>query len=95
MDENLYTKRHKLRWRWDGENGEHITFQHPRTGSINVLNPIGATVFHLSDGNHTIKAIIDQILDEFDAPNREVVAKDVYDFIDFLKQAGVVMLLEG
>lgn len=95
MNENLYPKRQKMRWRWDGENGEHITFLHPATGSINVLNPIGATIFNLSDGSCTIKDIIDKIMAEFEAPSREVVANDVYNFIDFMTKTNIIMLLEG
>lgn len=95
MNENLYPKRHNTRWRWDGQDGEHLTFQHPKTGSINVLNPIGAMIFNLSDGNHAIKDVIDKIMEEYETPSRDVVANEVYGFVDFMAKSKVVMLLEG
>lgn len=94
MNENLYPKRRNIRWRWDGQEGEHVTFQHPQTGAINVFNPIGAMIFHLSDGNHTVESIIEKIVSEFDAPSRDVVANEVCSFVDFMTESNIVMLLQ-
>jgi len=94
MNESVYPKRFNIRWRWDGEDGEHITFQHPRSNAINVLNPIGALVFYLSDGNHSVKDIIEHVMEVYDAPSREVVANDVYNFVDYMARTGITMLLE-
>jgi hypothetical protein len=93
MDELAYPRKKKVRWRWDGESGEHITFLNPKTGTINVLNPLAATIFNLSDGKHTVRQIVDDIVEQFQAPSAEQVRSDVETFLDFMVKQELVTLL--
>lgn len=94
MDENLYPKRMKIRWRWDGDDGDFITYQNPATGAISILNPVGAAIFARSDGARTVGQIVDEVMTEFDAPDRDRVKGDTFEFLTFLSQIGAVKLLE-
>ncbi|QNU67065.1 PqqD family protein [Ruminiclostridium herbifermentans] len=94
MNQDLYPKKKNIRWRWDGPEGEHITFLNPASGSICVFNPIAAMIFHMSDGTNTIKDIIDKIVEVYSAPSVELVREDVYSFLDFMIKSGVIMMLD-
>ena len=39
----------------------------PRSGMVNVLNEVGARMWELADGSRTAAAIIDRLIEEFDA----------------------------
>jgi hypothetical protein len=95
MDENLYPKRLRVRWRWDGDDGDFITYQNPATGAISILNPLAAAIFSRCDGRSSIGAIVDQILAEFDAPSRERVLHDAVEFLGFLSNINAIALLDG
>lgn len=95
MDNSVYPKLKKLRWRWDGEAGEHITFLNPANGAINVLNPIAASIFSLSDGQHSVEQIVDSLMETFSAPSREQVRNDVQNFLDFMGKQRLILLLDG
>jgi hypothetical protein len=95
MNEDLYPKRMRVRWRWDGDDGDFITYQNPATGAISILNPLAAAIFARCDGKNTIGAIADQILAEFDAPSRDRVLQDAVEFLGFLSNIKAIALLDG
>ncbi|WP_286907896.1 PqqD family protein [Clostridium sp. UBA1652] len=92
MNDEMHPVRENIRWRWDGETGEYITYLNRNSGAISIMNPAGALVFSLSDGTKTVAEIIDYILEEFRAPDREIVAKDVRDFLDYMEKTGAVRM---
>jgi len=61
---------------------------------INVLNEVGARIFELSDGNHTISHIVQTINDEYDV-SPEQAEQDVLEFIHRLVKQQVLVLAEG
>ena len=91
----IFPKVMDIRWRYDGEDNQYITYLNPKTNSISILNTVGATIFTLSDGNHSIEEIIDEIYKEFEVPSREIVKGDVEDFLDFMSKDGMIKLLEN
>ena len=91
----IFPKVMDIRWRYDGEDNQYITYLNPKTNSISILNPVGATIFTLSDGNHSIEEIIDEIYKEFEVPSREIVKGDVEDFLYFMSKDGMIKLLEN
>lgn len=95
MDEDLFPKRMRVRWRWDGDDGDFITYQNPATGAISILNPLAAAIFARCDGKNSVGAIADQILVEFDAPSRERVLQDAVEFLGFLANIKAIVMLDG
>lgn len=61
---------------------------------INVLNEVGARIFELSDGSHTISNIVQTINDEYDV-SPEQAEQDVLEFIHKLVKQQVLILAEG
>lgn len=90
---NQYPKKVKLRWRWDGENNDYITYQNPQTGAICILNPVGASIFNYSDGSITVDEIITKMMEEYDVPSRDYLKNDVTSFITEFSKMGIIMLL--
>ena len=95
VNESLYPKRLKIRWRWDGDAGDFITYQNPATGAISILNPVAAAIFAKSTGERSAGQIADEIMQEFDAPDRGRVLADTMEFLQFLCEIGAVRMLEG
>lgn len=61
---------------------------------INVLNEVGARIFELSDGSHTISDIVQTINNEYDV-SPEQAEQDVLEFIHRLVKQQVLVLAEG
>ena len=93
VDQTLYPKKMRLRWRWDGDDGDYITYHNPATGAISILNPVGASIFAKCDGESTVGEIINRLADEFEAPDRRQVESDACEFISYLSRIGAVILL--
>jgi hypothetical protein len=62
------------------------------SSEVNVLNAVGSRVFELSDGQHSIAAIIATIVDEFDVAHERAKA-DVIDFLQQLADEHVMVLV--
>lgn len=86
----IYPKAMKIRWRWDGDTNEHITYFNPKSGTINILNPVAAYIFNVCNGNNTVEQIIDRVCEEYDAPNRDLVTKDVNEFLHFMEKNEII-----
>ena len=95
MNTELFPKMMKIRWRWDGDEADYITYENPSTGTISVLNPLAAAIFSKCDGKNNVKDIANQIFDEFSAPDEETVNNDVVNFVQYLEKIGAVTLLSG
>lgn len=81
--------RRNLMWRWDGEQGKHVLVGVPKTRSAHMLNPIGAKIFILCDGKHTITDIVSILKEEFpEAAYR--ISDDVIRFIEYLCSLEIV-----
>ncbi len=60
---------------------------------INVLNEVGARIFELADGTHTINEIVQIISDEYDAPAQQIEG-DVLEFVHKLVKQQILILAE-
>lgn len=88
----VYVQRINIRWRWDGENNDYIVYMSPFSGNINILNPVGADIFMLCDGKHTISAIVDMLLERYEGASREKITDDVIDLITYLKKENLIAM---
>ncbi len=61
----------------------------PGKAEVKVLNPVGIKVFGLLDGEHTIREIVEQVLDEFDVSEAQAL-EDVTAFVGELQQHGML-----
>jgi len=95
MNTNIFPKMLRIRWRWDGDNADYITYENPSTGALSVLNPLAAAIFSKCDGNSSVDDIVKQIYAEFSAPDEDTVNKDVVNFVQYLEKIGAVTLLSG
>jgi hypothetical protein len=50
-------------------------------GSYYSLNEVGARIWELCDGMHSVEQVIDTLAQEYDVP-KDVLAEDVVDFIE-------------
>lgn len=62
----------------------------PTKSVVQVLNPVGSTVFSLLDGNHTVRQIVDAVIEEFEVP-LEQAQRDVSDFLHELRTHGMLL----
>lgn len=53
------------------------------------LNEVGSRIWELADGEHTVAAMVDTIVAEYEA-EREQVSADVLDLLDELSEEGLV-----
>lgn len=90
--DEIYVQRINLRWRWDGEDKDYIVYMSPFSGHINILNPVGADIFMLCDGKHTISAIVDALLEQYEGASREQITNDVKDLISYLKRENLISI---
>lgn len=60
---------------------------------INVLNEVGARIFELSDGAHTIRDIVQSITDEYEVTPQQA-EQDVLEFVQRLVKQQVLVLAE-
>ena len=63
----------------------------PKAGTLYPLNSVAARIWQLCDGTHSVDAIIDRLVDEFDA-GRATIAKDAEDFLAALRGADLIQL---
>ncbi|WP_418792219.1 PqqD family protein [Phosphitispora sp. TUW77] len=56
----------------------------PQNGKVMALNEVGSLIWELLDGTHNKKAILDEIIREFDV-DREQAAVDLEDFLVVLR----------
>lgn len=63
----------------------------PINGKIKVLNDVGARVWELIDGGHSVEAIIASVAQEYNT-SVEVVAADVQTFLAQLVERGMITL---
>ncbi|GAB6086889.1 PqqD family protein [Alkaliphilus crotonatoxidans] len=93
MEGSLYPKVLGIRWRWDGDTGDYITYLNPKLGNINILNPVAATIFKLCDGKTSVNDIVEKLYQEYDAPSVDIIRKDVEDFLNFMSKNQIIKLL--
>lgn len=60
---------------------------------INVLNEVGARIYELSDGTHTIRDIVQSIVDEYEVAPQQA-EQDVLEFVQKLVKQQVLVLAE-
>lgn len=91
MEDKRKFLRRDVIWRWDGEAEQHILVGVPKTQSAHMFNPVGAKIFFLCDGEHTVEDIIHLLEDEFpEAIGR--IRNDVLQFIEYLVSIGIVQV---
>jgi hypothetical protein len=62
----------------------------PAAGELHALNPLGARIYELLDGQRTIEAILAQLLDEYDV-TKDVLDRDALSFLHELEGKGLVL----
>lgn len=55
-----------------------------------TLNELGAFIFKLLSKNLNEEQIVDEILKEYEGASREVVVSDVSNFVNKLKEIGII-----
>lgn len=90
--DEIYVQVINLRWRWDGEDKDYIVYMSPFSGHINILNPIGADIFMLCDGKHTISEIVDVLMDTYEGATKERITNDVIELIKYFKSENLVSI---
>jgi len=64
----------------------------PASGDVKVLNDVGARIWSLADGTHTLNDIVALICQEYEA-DRQQVTTDVADFATELVQRKMASLI--
>ncbi|HLC41524.1 MAG TPA: pyrroloquinoline quinone biosynthesis peptide chaperone PqqD [Methylomirabilota bacterium] len=77
----------KTRLRFDRKAGQYMLL-YPEKGL--ALNPTAAAIAKLCTGEHTVGAIVDQLLADYRAGSREAVERDVFTFLDSLTDRGLL-----
>jgi len=57
--------------------------------AVQVLNPVGSTIFALLDGQHSVAQIVEAVVREYDV-SEEVARRDVGVFLDELAEKGLL-----
>jgi len=79
-----------VKWRWDGEDGQHITLLLPdKSGTVYFLNPTAAFIFIMCDGKNTVNDIV-QLISERYKESADRVLRDVEAFLIYLEDLGLV-----
>lgn len=63
----------------------------PDQGEVKVLNEVGAQIWALADGSHSVRDIITILCTEFDAPPT-VIEADTLQFLTQLQQKGLITI---
>jgi methyltransferase-like protein len=91
IDRNLKPKLAKdIVWKEEGENGEIISLASYIGGPIRMLNPVASKIIKLLDGKHTVKEIINEIVESFEDVDYDTAEKDVLEFLEELKQKRII-----
>ena len=93
MEGTLYPKVMDIRWRWDGDNNEYITYLNPKYNTVNILNPVAARIFSLCNSEDTIDDIVKTLYEEYDVPSKDIIRRDVEEFINFMSENSIIKLL--
>ncbi len=78
---------------WRVIDGEAIVVN-PRSGLVYPFNPVATRCWELADGSRSEEAIIDTIVEEFDAP-AEQVRQDMRGFFQMLHEKGLIQPTQG
>lgn len=81
-----YPRRRRVPWRV--LEGEALVVD-PKRGYLYPLNPVGARIWELCDGLHTVHGIVDLLVEEFDA-DVATIRQDAGEFLDGLAAAGLI-----
>lgn len=92
--EKTYVQKINIRWRWDGEDKDYIVYMNPFSGHINILNPVGADIFYLCSGKHTISDMINVLLDKYEGVTKEQLESDTIELLKFLKRENLISVYE-
>lgn len=55
-----------------------------------VLNPTAADIVQLCTGEHTVGAIVDRLAEKYTTRSREVIEREVLEFLRALAERGLV-----
>ncbi len=81
-------RRPEIAWRViDGE----AVVVNPRSGLVYPFNPVATRFWELADGTREIEQIIEQILEEFEAPHEDI-ERDIAEFLQMLVERGMIAL---
>lgn len=69
--------------------GESALLLDPNSGDYFSLTDVGARIWELCDGEHTIDEIADSLAAEYDAPP-ETIRADAYELLEELGAAGLL-----
>jgi hypothetical protein len=73
--------------------GDEAVLVIPGKGEVKVLNEVGARLWSLADGQHTIAAMAAVISTEYETEPSQAEA-DALEFVEQLMQKGVLVLLQ-
>jgi len=59
----------------------------PDSYAIKILNHTGVFIWKLCDGKHSQEDIVNAVVEEFDAPSKEVAKKDLEKFLKTLRDS--------
>ena len=62
--------------------------------AIFTLNPVASRIWELIEQPRTVPQLVDAVCDEFEVP-RESAARDVVEFLDSLRGAGLIATADG
>jgi len=74
-----------LRWRWDGEEGQHIAVAVPNPGGIYFLNPSAAKIFAACDGTKTVAELAGILVEAYEIGLEQAV-KDTLKVLDLWRE---------
>lgn len=77
----------KVRLRFDRKSGRYMLL-YPERGLL--LNPTGADIVQLCTGEHTVGGIIDRLMQKYTTQPREVVQREVMEFLSAMADRGLV-----
>ncbi len=63
------------------------------SGEVQILNEVGAVIWELVDGRHSVGEIADKVAADFDVTQEEAF-KDVKEFLAKLANAGAIELVD-
>lgn len=61
----------------------------PHLGKINVVNDVGALIWEMCDGQHSVQQIVEAVCQQYDIENVKA-EQDTLQFLDALAQCGAI-----
>jgi hypothetical protein len=93
VQSDSYPRRHPdTAFRQVGDEGGLVVL--PTRAEVKVVNPVGAKVFGLLDGEHSLEAITEAVLEEFEI-TREEARRDIEAFLQDLAEHGMLAQAES